>query len=162
MRLTHICSYWEWQIWIFHKFNYSYHESLNIFLIVSRFFIIVKNFSKEIFWSWSKALEALSCVLLIEEFPRKHLPGQFQQQEHYEKMWNMFKINNHDARSPVFIVNFEHISHLFLVFYCWFWVCIYILGWLFRAGAHVYLKRGERLTKWHLPKNIFNLIWIVK
>ena len=35
-------------------------------------------------------------------------------------MWNMFKVNNKDTRttprSGVFIVNFEHISQLFLVF----------------------------------------------
>ena len=28
----------------------------------------------------------------------------------------MFKIKNKDSRSGVFIVNFEHVSHLFLVF----------------------------------------------
>ena len=38
-----------------------------------------------------------------------------------EKVWNMFKVNNKDTRtvnecSYVFIVNFEHISQLFLVF----------------------------------------------
>ena len=33
------------------------------------------------------------------------------------KMWNMFKVNNKDnRRSGVFIINFEHISHLVLVF----------------------------------------------
>ena len=41
-------------------------------------------------------------------------------------MWNMFKVNNKDARttperrhwrrSGVFIVNFKHVSHLVLVF----------------------------------------------
>ena len=32
-----------------------------------------------------------------------------------EKVWNMFKDNNKNwRRSGVFIVNFEHISHLFL------------------------------------------------
>ena len=29
-------------------------------------------------------------------------------------MWNMFKVNNKDK--SIFIVNFEHISHLALVF----------------------------------------------
>ena len=28
----------------------------------------------------------------------------------------MFKVNNKDTRSGIFIVNFEHISHLVLVF----------------------------------------------
>ena len=31
-------------------------------------------------------------------------------------MWNMFKVNNKDTRGGVFIVNFEHILHIVLVF----------------------------------------------
>ena len=31
-------------------------------------------------------------------------------------------------RSAVFIVNFEHISHLFECFYCWLWESIFLLG----------------------------------
>ena len=38
--------------------------------------------------------------------------------ETLEQVWNMFKVNNKDTRTMpgVFIVNFEHISHLVLVF----------------------------------------------
>ena len=42
--------------------------------------------------------------------------------ETLEQMWNMFKANNKDTErrhwrsSGVFIVNFEHITHLVLVF----------------------------------------------
>ena len=39
--------------------------------------------------------------------------------ETIEKVWNMFKVDNKNTRkrrSGVFIVNFEQISHLFLVF----------------------------------------------
>ena len=32
------------------------------------------------------------------------------------KVWNMFKVNNKDTCSGVFIINFEHVSHLVLVF----------------------------------------------
>ena len=32
------------------------------------------------------------------------------------KVWNMFKFNDKDAKTSVFIANFEHISHLTLVF----------------------------------------------
>ena len=40
-------------------------------------------------------------------------------------MWNMFQVNNKNPsqwrRSGVFIVNFEHISHLLSSFYGWLW-----------------------------------------
>ena len=42
--------------------------------------------------------------------------------ETYEKVWNMFKINNKNTERRqwrcfgVFTVNFEHASHLFLMF----------------------------------------------
>ena len=36
--------------------------------------------------------------------------------EALEQGVNMFKVNNKDTRTGVFIVNFEHISHLILVF----------------------------------------------
>ena len=32
------------------------------------------------------------------------------------KVWNMFKVNNKDTCSGVFIINFEYVSHLVLVF----------------------------------------------
>ena len=38
----------------------------------------------------------------------KHLPIQRQQRKHQNNMWNLFKDDD--------VVNFEHISHLFLVF----------------------------------------------
>ena len=52
--------------------------------------------------------------------------------ETLEKVWNMFKINNKNTmeqrqwrRSGVFIVSFEHISHLFLVFSLSIWTSQY-------------------------------------
>ena len=43
-----------------------------------------------------------------------------QQYKHKNKVWNKFKVNNTDntpiRRSGVFILNFEHVSQLILVF----------------------------------------------
>ena len=45
-----------------------------------------------------------------------------EQEKNYSKVGNVFKVNNKDTRtmplasSGVFVVNFEHISHLVLVF----------------------------------------------
>ena len=38
-------------------------------------------------------------------------------------------------RYGVFVVNFEHISHLFPAFFCWFWACICLLGNLCSEGS---------------------------
>ena len=54
----------------------------------------------------------------------KHLFVQRQYQQYKEKVRNIFKVNTKDIRttplmwrrSAVFIYNFEHILHLFLVF----------------------------------------------
>ena len=52
----------------------------------------------------------------------KYLLVQSQQKKHQKKVWNMFAVNNRTPegrlwrRFGVFIVNFEQISHLFLVF----------------------------------------------
>ena len=51
--------------------------------------------------------------------PSSHLFVLSQQSKHQKKAWNMFKaaIKTPERRqSGVFIVNFEHILHLFLVF----------------------------------------------
>ena len=58
----------------------------------------------------------------IEILPCKHLLVQSQQQKHWEKLWNMFKVKDktlerrHWCLAGVFIVNFEYISQLFLLF----------------------------------------------
>ena len=36
----------------------------------------------------------------------------------------------HWHRSCVTVVNFEHISHIFLVFYCWLWTCKFLVSLL--------------------------------
>ena len=47
----------------------------------------------------------------------KHLILQSQQERHKKKVWNMFEVNNKDARTiEAFIVNFEHFSCFFQVF----------------------------------------------
>ena len=54
---------------------------------------------------------------LIVELKRskscKQTHTQSQQKKHQEKVGNMLKVNNNS--SDVFIVSFEHISHLFLM-----------------------------------------------
>ena len=46
--------------------------------------------------------------------PSRHLLVQSQQGKHSNNVWNLFKVNNKD--NSVFIVNFEQISRIVLVF----------------------------------------------
>ena len=52
------------------------------------------------------------------KFPSRYLLARSLQWKHWNKVWNMFKDNNKDTKMTpgVFIVSFEHISHLALVF----------------------------------------------
>ena len=36
---------------------------------------------------------------IIKALPRKHLAVQSQQEKHYKKVWNMFKVNNKDTKT---------------------------------------------------------------
>ena len=51
----------------------------------------------------------------------QYLLVQSQKRKHQSNMWNLFKVNNKDAKTTsvmpfgVFIVNFEQISHIVLV-----------------------------------------------
>ena len=68
--------------------------------------------------------KSLDAVLILQKtvwvfshkYPSRHLPTQSEQQTHYNKVWNKFKVSNKDTRPDVFIVNFKHISQLVLVF----------------------------------------------
>ena len=54
-------------------------------------------------------------------------------------------IKKHWWRSDVFIVNFEQIPHLFLVFHSWIWESV--AGWVYRRrskGRHVNITKHAR------------------
>ena len=55
----------------------------------------------------------LFLILLSKRISSKYLPVQRQQQKHYKKVRNTFKVNNKDDRMAS--INFEHISYLFLM-----------------------------------------------
>ena len=66
----------------------------------------------------SGSMITLNAQKLFKWQPRKHLPVQIQHQKHYKKWRKMFKVNNKTPEGRhfgVFIVNFEYISHFFLV-----------------------------------------------
>ena len=73
---------------------------------------LVKNIqflSHSITWNWIKVK------------PSRHLLVQSQQLKYHNNAWNRFKVNNKDTistsgRSDTFIVNFEKISQIILVF----------------------------------------------
>ena len=52
-------------------------------------------------------------------------------------------IKKHWWRSDVFIVNFEQIPHLFLVFHCWIWESV--AGWVYRRPRSK--GRGVKIMK---------------
>ena len=61
----------------------------------------------------------------LQNYPRQHLLVKSQQWKHQNNNWNLFKVNNKDTTttsmasswcSSLFIVNFEQISHIVLVF----------------------------------------------
>ena len=77
----------------------------------------------------------------------------------FQKMWNLFNVDNKDAtkttrrRSGIFIVNFEIISHIVLLFplHSWFLTTKCWLVCFFFPG----LKRNERIHKSQSYKLIF-------
>ena len=52
-----------------------------------------------------------------QPIPIWHLIAQSQQQKYQKNVWNLLKF----SRSVVFIVNFEQISHIFLMFLLLTW-----------------------------------------
>ena len=52
-----------------------------------------------------------------QPIPSWHLIAQSQQQKYQNNVWNLLKF----SRSVVFIVNFEQISHIFLMFLLLTW-----------------------------------------
>ena len=64
---------------------------------------------------FQKLHQEVILALKIDRLERsKHLFTQFQQQQHYKKVWNMSKVNNKHGRKS--FCNFEHVSHLLIVF----------------------------------------------
>ena len=88
---------------------------------------------------WSNDLMILTLFvlrLIINPLLSKHLLVQIQQQKHYKKVWNMFRGNSKEINttsmtsSGVFIINFKHISHLFLVFLLLLWAGTCLLNYV--------------------------------
>ena len=71
--------------------------------------------------------------------PSKHLAVQSQQQKHWKKLWNIFKVNIKDIRTTsmtsfwCLYCYFEHISHLYLVSLLLLWTgkCLLRTGYNF-------------------------------
>ena len=63
-------------------------------------------------------VKCLFCDNNPRYIPNRHLLVQGQQWKYQNNMWNLFKFNNKDVwhRFVVFIVNFEQMSHIALVF----------------------------------------------
>ena len=81
-----------------------------------------------LFYGWGSTVSRLQGYY---EETITQLTSQSQQKKSYKKVWSMFKVNDKNTRtleliktperrhwrlSGVFIVNFEHISHLSVVF----------------------------------------------
>ena len=67
------------------------------------------------------------CEMFVDNYaigrlPSKYLSVQSHQKKHYKNVWNRFKFTNKNAKpnqwnsSGIFIVDFEHILQLYLVF----------------------------------------------
>ena len=66
-------------------------------------------------------------VSMLCSLPSSHLLVQSQQQKHQSNVWNLFKVNSKENNdvievlSVIFIVNFEQISYIVLVFLLLLW-----------------------------------------
>ena len=118
--LSQICSsYLKKSSWIeFSKSFFSVWRSFDkISLVVFEFYST--NNSKNIDNSDTTSELSQSAKMCLSKLPSRHLFVLSQQWKHQNKVQNMFKFNNNFCqwrRSGVFIVHFEHISHIVLVF----------------------------------------------
>ena len=67
--------------------------------------------------------------------------------DNISKVQNMFKVNNRSTKhdSGVFIVTFEYIWHIVLVFFCWLWLCKWHMEYLLpQINLSMHFRVGSR------------------
>ena len=99
-------SAWFMIIFMISLFVCSNNDGDRCILIESRHLLFLQSFSL-----WSKITHSK----VICRIPSKHLPVQIQQWKHHNNLWNLLSkvAIKTSERCRTFIVNFEHILHLF-------------------------------------------------